>query len=320
MLKSGAVYEAGYLLGTSIARPLIAKRQVEIALKEKADAVCHGATGKGNDQVRFEVTFQALAPQLTIIAPWREWEIQSREEEIEYAMARNIPVPVTKKKPYSMDRNLWHISYEGGILEDPWRGPTDDMFILTKSPQEAPDKPTVVEISFNKGIPVALNGKKKPGLALIQELNKIAGANGVGRIDLVENRLVGMKSRGVYETPAGTVLVAAHAAMESLTLDRETLHYKELVAKKYAELIYYGLWYTPLKKALDGFIDQTQKNVTGDVRLSLYKGNCSVVGRRSPKSLYQPHIVTFEKGYGYDQKDAEGFIKLLALPYRGMGK
>lgn len=320
MLKAGAVYEEQYLLGTSIARPLIAKRQVEIAKKEKADAVAHGATGKGNDQVRFELTFMSLAPELEIIAPWREWDLKSRTEEIEYARRHKIPITITKQKPYSMDRNLWHISYEGGILEDPYNEPKDDMFILTTSPEKAPNKPTYVEIGFEKGCPVSLNGKKLPPVKLIETLNVIAGRNGVGRIDIVENRLVGIKSRGVYETPAGTVLLAAHRALESITLDRETFHYKQLVSVKYAQLIYNGQWFCPLRESLDAFVDYTQKKVTGAVKAKLYKGNCTVVGRKSSHSLYSADLATFEEDEVYDQKDAEGFIKLFGLQMKGMGR
>ncbi len=320
MLKAGAVYEEQYLLGTSIARPLIAKRQVEIAKKEKADAVAHGATGKGNDQVRFELTFMSLAPELEIIAPWREWDLKSRTEEIEYAKRHKIPVTITKQKPYSMDRNLWHISYEGGILEDPYKEPKDDMFILTVSPEKAPNKPTYVEIGFEKGCPVSLNGKRLSPVKLIESLNVIAGRNGVGRIDIVENRLVGIKSRGVYETPAGTVLLAAHRALETITLDRETFHYKQLISVKYAQLIYNGQWFCPLRESLDAFIDFTQKKVTGAVKVKLYKGNCTVVGRKSSHSLYSADLATFEEDEIYDQKDAEGFIKLFGLQMKGMGR
>lgn len=314
MLKSGAIYEGEYLLGTSVARPLIAKRQVEVAWKEKADAVAHGATGKGNDQVRFELTYKALDPSLKIIAPWREWDLKGREDEIKYAKAKGIDIPVSKAKPYSSDRNLWHTSYEGGILEDPWKEPSEDMFELTLSPEKAPNKPAYVEITFERGIPVKLNGDKMDGFGLIQKLNKIGGANGIGRVDMVENRLVGIKSRGVYETPGGTILYTAHRDLESITLDRETAHYKELVAKKYAELVYYGQWFTPLKKSLDAFIDSTQESVSGTVRLKLYKGNCTVIGRKSPNSLYDPKLATFEKEAIYNQKDAEGFINLFGLP------
>jgi argininosuccinate synthase len=316
MLKAGAVYEGQYLLGTSVARPLIAKKQVEIAKKEKADALAHGATGKGNDQVRFELAYKALAPEMKIIAPWREWELKGREEEIEYAREHGIPVPVTKDKPYSSDRNLWHISYEGGILEDPWFEPREEMFILTNSPEKAPGKPEYVEIEFVGGEPIAVNGRKMPPVKLIQSLNKIGGKHGIGRVDLVENRLVGIKSRGVYETPGGTVLYAAHQALESITLDRDTLHYKQLVAQRYAELVYYGQWFTPLKEALDAFIEKTQEDVSGVVRLKLYKGNCTLVGRKSKKSLYRPELATFEKETAYNQKDAEGFINLFGLPIK----
>ncbi|MBU0573061.1 MAG: argininosuccinate synthase [Candidatus Margulisiibacteriota bacterium] len=316
MIKSGAVYEGEYLLGTSIARPLIAKQQVEIALKEKADAVAHGATGKGNDQVRFELTYMSLAPHLKILAPWREWELAGREEEIIYAKKRNIPVPVTKSKPYSSDRNLWHISYEGGVLEDPNYEPKEDMFMLTTSPEKAPNKPEYVEISFTKGVPTAVNGKKMKVYDVVRELNKIGGKHGIGRTDIVENRLVGIKSRGVYETPGGTLIYAAHRALESITLDKETLQYKLLVAEKYAQLIYNGQWFTDIRRALDAFIDKTQENVTGTARLKLYKGNCTVVGRKSPCSLYHPELATFEKESIYDQKDAEGFIKLFGLPMK----
>jgi argininosuccinate synthase len=320
MIKAGAVYEGRYLLGTSIARPLIAKRQVEIAKKEGADAVAHGATGKGNDQVRFELTFKALAPELKVIAPWREWDIKSRQEEMDYAKKMGISVPVSKEKPYSTDRNLWHISFEGGILEDPWNEPGDEMFVLSVSPEKAPDKPTYIEISFEAGIPVALDGKKMDGVSLVSKLNEIGGKNGVGRVDIVENRLVGIKSRGVYETPGGTILMLAHKDLESITLERDTSHYKETVAIKYAELIYNGQWFSPLKESLDKFIDETQKSVNGTVRLKLYKGSCSVAGRKSSDSLYDPHLATFEKEEVYDQKDAEGFINLFGLPMKVWGR
>ena len=316
MLKAGAVYEGQYLLGTSVARPLIAKKQVEIALKEKADAVAHGATGKGNDQVRFELTYKALAPDLKIIAPWREWELGGREEEIAYARHNNIPVPVTKSKPYSSDRNLWHISYEGGVLEDPWFEPKEEMFSLTVSPEKAPGKPEYLELGFRKGAPESVNGKKLAPVKLIQELNRAGGKHGIGRVDMVENRLVGIKSRGVYETPGGTILYAAHQALETITLDRDTLHFKQLLAHKYAELVYNGQWFTPLKESLDAFVDKTQTNVSGTVRLKLYKGNCSVVGRKSARSLYRPDLATFEKEAIFNQKDAEGFINLFGLPLK----
>jgi argininosuccinate synthase len=319
MLKSGAYYERKYLMGTAIARPIIARAMVQVALKEGAEAVAHGSTGKGNDQVRFELTVKALAPQLKIIAPWRVWKIRSRMDALEYARKHNIPVPVSVEKPYSTDRNLWHISYEGGILEDPANEPLEEMFLLTRSPQEAPDKPVTIEISFEKGVPLALNGTRMDGVSLLEALNKIAGENAIGRVDIVENRLVGMKSRGVYETPGGTLLYFAHRELEELTVDRETIRYKEAVAIKYGELIYYGLWYTPLRKALDAFIDSTQENVTGDIKLKLYKGNISVVSRRSPYSLYHPELATFEEDELYNQADATGFINLFGLPLQVEG-
>ncbi|NLG83136.1 MAG: argininosuccinate synthase [Firmicutes bacterium] len=314
MMQAGAIYEGKYLLGTSVARPLIAKRQVEIAHLEGADAVAHGCTGKGNDQVRFELTYKALDPKLKIIAPWREWNLRSREEEIDYAAAHGIPVPVTKEKPYSMDRNIWHCSYEGGILEDPAREPDEEMFQLTVSPQEAPDVPEYIELEFERGRPVALNGERLDPVTLLLRLNELGGKHGIGRVDIVENRLVGMKSRGVYETPGGTILYTAHRELEYLVLDRETMHYKQLIAAKYAELVYYGLWFTPLKEALDAFVATTQRNVTGTVRLKLYKGNCIPVGRRSPYSLYLQELATFGMDAIYNQKDAEGFINLFGLP------
>jgi argininosuccinate synthase len=316
MLKAGAVYEGKYLMGTSVARPVIAKRQVEIAIKEGADAVAHGATGKGNDQVRFELTFKALKPDLKIIAPWREWDIKSREEEIEYAEKRGIEVPVTKAKPYSMDRNLLHISYEGGILEDPWNEYNDDMFLYTVSPEKAPDQAEIVTIDFEKGVPVAINGQGYDPAALILKLNELGGKHGVGRVDIVENRLVGMKSRGVYETPGGTILYEAHHALETITLDRDTLHYKQMMAGRYAELVYNGQWFTPLKKAMDAFVDETQKRVTGAVKVKLYKGSTQTVGRKSPFSLYQEDLATFGADEVYNQKDAEGFINLFGLPIK----
>jgi len=316
-LKAHAIYEGKYLLGTSFARPLIAKRLVEIARQEGATAIAHGATGKGNDQVRFELTIKALAPDLKIIAPWRIWDIKSREEEIEYAQARNIPVPVTKEDNYSMDRNLWHLSHEGADLEDPWNEPNYEKILkLMVPPEKAPDKPEYVEIEFEKGIPVSVNGKKLSPAGLIEELNKIAGRNGVGIVDMVENRLVGMKSRGVYETPGGTVLYAAHRELELLCLDRDTLHYKDLVAQKYAELVYYGQWYSTLKQALDAFVDYTQQTVTGTVRMKLYKGNCMPAGAKSDYSLYSMELSTFGKDEVYNQKDAEGFINLFGLPMK----
>jgi argininosuccinate synthase len=315
-VKAGAVYEGQYLLGTSLARPVIAKKIIDICRKEKADAVCHGATGKGNDQVRFELAFKALMPELKIIAPWREWEIKSREDAIAYAEKRGIPVPVTKAKPYSSDANLWHISYEGGILEDPENEYDESMFQMTVSPEKAPNRPTYISIDFQAGIPVAVDGKKLDPVALVQKLNVVAGANGIGRVDIVENRLVGMKSRGVYEAPAATVLYAAHQALESLTVDRDTFHFKETVSPKYAEMAYYGLWFTPLRAALDAFINETQKNVTGRVRLKLYKGTIVIAGRTSPKSLYWEKLATFGRDEIYNQRDAEGFINLFGLPLK----
>ncbi|MFH1368375.1 MAG: argininosuccinate synthase [Elusimicrobiota bacterium] len=315
-IKAGAIYEGKYMLGTSLARPIIAQKIVEVARKEKADAVAHGATGKGNDQVRFELTFKALMPELKIIAPWREWELKSREDEIDYAKEHGIPVPVTKAKPYSSDANLLHISYEGGVLENLENEYDESMFQMTVSPQKAPNRPVYVTLEFKKGIPVGLNGKKTGPVELFEKLNKIAGANGIGRADVVENRLVGMKSRGVYETPAGTVLHFAHSELESLTLDRETLHYKRLVAEKYAEIAYYGLWFTPQKEALDAFVNETQKRVTGSVKLKLYKGNIIVASRKSPYSLYWEKLATFSSEQIYNQKDAEGFINLFGLPVK----
>ena len=314
MLKSGAVYEGKYLMGTSVARPVIAKKQIEIAEREEADAVAHGCTGKGNDQVRFELTFRALNPNLKIIAPWREWSIRSRQEAIDYARERKIEIPVTKEKPYSMDRNLWHISYEGGVLEDPWRSPDETMFQLTVAPEKAPDTPDYLEIRFEKGIPMAINGQAYDPVSLIEHLNALGGKHGIGRIDIVENRLVGMKSRGVYETPGGTILYIAHQELEALTLERDTMHYKEMLSKKYADLVYNGLWFSPLKKALDAFINETQERVTGVVKLKLWKGHCLPVGRKSPYSLYREDFATFEADQVYNQKDAEGFIKLFGLP------
>ncbi|GAB6172091.1 argininosuccinate synthase [Paradesulfitobacterium aromaticivorans] len=315
-LKAGAVYEGQYLLGTSFARPLIAKRLVEIADQEGAVAIAHGATGKGNDQVRFELTVKALNPDLEIIAPWRVWDIKSREDAIDYAQARGIPVPVTKARPYSMDRNLWHLSHEGGDLEDPWNEPQKDIYLLGVAPENAPDTPTYIELAFDKGIPVALDGEKLSPVALIEKLNELGGKNGVGIVDMVENRLVGMKSRGVYETPGGTILYTAHQALEHLTLDRQTLHYKEQIALKYAELVYDGVWYSPLRQALDAFVDVTQQNVSGTVRIKLYKGNCTSVGVESPYSLYNQEFVTFGRDGVYNQKDAEGFINLFGLPLK----
>jgi argininosuccinate synthase len=313
MLRANAVYEGAYLMGTSIARPLIAKAQIDIAKKEKADAVAHGATGKGNDQVRFELSYYALKPDIKVIAPWREWEFNSRESLINYAKKNKIPVPVTKKKPYSTDRNMFHISFEGGILEDPWAEPPEDMFVLSVSPEKAPAKATYIEIGYKDGNPVAINGTKLSPAKLLKRLNIIAGKNGIGRLDFVENRFVGMKSRGVYETPGGTVLQTAHRAIESITLDREVAHLRDSLIPRYAEMIYYGFWFSPEREALQRLIDEAQKGVTGTVRLKLYKGNCIVVGRKSPKSLYRADLATFEAEEVYNQKDAEGFINLNAL-------
>lgn len=315
-IKAGAVYEGKYLLGTSFARPLIAKRLVEIAKQEGAEAIAHGATGKGNDQVRFELTVKALAPDLKIVAPWRLWDIKSREQAIDYAQARNISVPVTKERPYSMDRNLWHLSHEGADLENPANEPKDDVLLLANSPQKAPDQPVYVEIDFVKGIPVAVNGKQLGPVQIIETLNEIGGLHGIGVIDMVENRLVGMKSRGVYETPGGTILVKAHQELELLTLDRMTLHYKELIALRYAELVYDGVWFHPLREALDAFVNVTQETVTGKVRMKLYKGNLTPAGSTSPYSLYNEAFVTFGEDQVYNQKDAEGFINLFGLPLK----
>jgi len=316
-LKASAVYEGKYLLGTSFARPIIAKRLCEIAEREGAVAISHGATGKGNDQVRFEFTAKALAPHLKIIAPWRIWDIKSREDAIDYATARGIPLPVSKKNNYSKDKNLWHLSHEGMDLEDPANEPNyENLLEIMVSPEQAPDKATYIEIDFEKGIPVAIDGVTLGPIALMDKVNAIAAANGVGIVDMVENRLVGMKSRGVYETPGGTVLYAAHRELELLTLDRETLHYKEGVAAKFAELVYFGLWYTPLRESLSAFVDVTQETVTGKVRLKLYKGNCMPAGTTSPYSLYSEAIATFGTDDVYNQKDAEGFINLYGLPMK----
>jgi argininosuccinate synthase len=313
MLRGAALYEGAYLLGTSIARPLIAQAQVEVARKEGADAVAHGATGKGNDQVRFELTYAALAPDLRVIAPWREWELGSRTALIEFARAHDIPVPVTAERPYSMDRNLFHISYEGGILEDPWAEPPDKMFLLTQSPEAAPDVPVQVEIEFEAGDPVAVDGRRLGPADLLTRLNRLGAEHGIGRVDLVENRFVGMKSRGVYETPGGTILHTARRALESLTLDRETLHLRDTLVPRYAEMIYYGFWFAPERETLQRFLDECQRDVTGTVRLKLYKGNVTVAGRRSPRSLYRTDFATFEADSVYRQRDAEGFINLNAL-------
>ena len=316
-LKAGAVYEGKYLLGTSFARPIIAKALVDIALKEGADAICHGATGKGNDQVRFELTVKALAPHLKIIAPWRLWDIRSREDAIDYAEKHGIPVPVTKSRPYSMDRNIWHLSHEGADLENPANEPKDDVYMITTPPEKAPDAPLYIEVGFEKGNPVAVDGVKMDAVSLLTKLNDIGAANGIGIADIVENRLVGMKSRGVYENPGGAILYYAHRELEYLTLDRATLHYKEQVAIKYAELVYDGMWFAPLREALDAFVDSTQENVTGTVRLKLYKGNIVSAGSKSPYSLYNEKIVTFgDSEELYNHGDAEGFINLFGLPLK----
>jgi argininosuccinate synthase len=316
VLRANAAYESGYLLGTSFARPLIARGQVEVALAEGADAVAHGATGKGNDQVRFELTYAALAPDLHVVAPWREWDLRSRTEMMAYAERHGIPVPTTPARPYSMDRNLFHVSYEGGILEDPWAEPPAKMFLLTVSPEEAPDAPAYVEVDFEAGVPVAVDGQRLAPVPLLERLNRLGGEHGIGRIDLVENRYVGMKSRGVYETPGGTILHVAHRAIESLTLDREVLHLRDSLVPRYAEMVYYGYWYAPEREALQTFMDEAQRDVTGTVRLKLYKGMATVVGRKSPRSLYRQDVVTFEADSVYRQKDAEGFIRLNALRLR----
>jgi argininosuccinate synthase len=313
MLRANAIYEGSYLLGTSIARPLIAQAQVDIALREGADAVAHGATGKGNDQVRFELTYAALAPQLRVIAPWREWDLNSRTALIDFARRHDIPVPVTAERPYSTDRNLFHISYEGGILEDPWSEPPDKMFLLTQSPEAAPDVPVSIEVEFERGDPVAVDGRRRGPVDLLSELNRVGGEHGIGRVDLVENRFVGMKSRGIYETPGGTILHAGRRALESLTLDREVLHLRDSLVPRYAEMIYYGFWFSPERRALQTFMDECQQDVTGTVRLKLYKGNVVVTGRRSPRSLYRTDFATFEADSVYRQRDAEGFINLNAL-------
>ncbi len=312
-IKSNAIYEGTYLLGTSLARPLIAKRQVEIAQQEKAFAVSHGATGKGNDQVRFELTFYALDPHIKVIAPWREWDLRSRNDLIKFAESNGIEVPVTKEKPYSCDRNLMHVSYEGGVLEDPWTEPPESMFEMTVSPENAPNEPTFMEIEFEKGEPVGVDGRKLTPVKLLSELNEVAGKNGIGRVDIVENRFVGMKSRGVYETPGATLLHVAHRAVESLTMDREVMHLRDSLVPKISELIYYGLWYAPEMEMLMAAVADSQKNVYGVARLKLYKGNVTVVGRRSPKSLYSQDLATFEEDEIYEQSDATGFIKLNAL-------
>lgn len=313
MLRSNAFYEHNYLLGTSISRPLIAKEQMRIANKEGADGVSHGSTGKGNDQVRFELAYHTLNPEIIIVAPWREWDLNSRTALIDYAVAHGIPVPVTKAKPYSMDRNMFHISYEGGVLEDPWEGPEDDMFLLSTSPEKAPDKPTIIEIQYEAGNPVAVNGEKLSPAKLLERLNQYGGENGIGRIDIVENRFVGMKSRGIYETPGGTILHQAHRAIESITLDREVMFLRDSLIPSYARMIYNGFWFSPERKLIQQTVDQSQIHVTGEVRLKLYKGNCTIMGRKAEKSLYNQNIASFEDNHGYSQNDADGFIKLNAL-------
>ena len=314
-LKAGAVYEEKYLLGTSFARPIIAKKLVEIAKAEGADAIAHGATGKGNDQVRFELTVKALAPELKIIAPWREWDLDSRTAEIEYAKAHNIEIPTDNKK-YSMDRNIWHLSHEGSDLEDTWNAPNNSMFLISKAPEDAPDKPEEITVDFEKGIPVAINGVKKDSVALVTELNEIGARNGIGIVDICENRLVGMKSRGVYENPAGSILYYAHRELEYLCLDRATFHFKQHVGIKYGELVYDGMWFAPLREALTAFVDETQKTVTGTVKLKLYKGNIISAGAKSQYSLYSQEFVTFEHDDVYNQADATGFINLFGLPLK----
>jgi len=318
MLKAGAVYENGYLLGTSIARPLIAKHQVEVAHAEGATGVAHGATGKGNDQVRFELTYMALDPSLKIIAPWKDpkFELTSREAAIDYAKKHNIPIEQSKKKIYSRDRNLWHISHEGADLEDPANEPKDDLYVISNPVSKTPNEPDYVKIGFKQGTPTSLSGKNTDGVKLIEELNRIGGKHGVGQVDLVENRLVGMKSRGAYETPGGTILMTAHKTLESLTLERETMHYKQQVALKYAELVYYGQWFSPLREALDAFINVTQKNVSGEVRVKLFKGRCTPAGVTSPNSLYNPKLASFTMGAEYNPTDATGFIRLFGLPMK----
>lgn len=315
-MQAGAIYEREYLLGTSMARPLIAKQLVKVAEAEGAEAIAHGCTGKGNDQVRFELTAMALNPKLKVIAPWRHWDIRSREDAIAYAEAHNVPITQTLKSIYSRDRNLFHMSHEGGPLEDPWNEPEDSMFVLTTSPQDAPVTPEYVEIGFKQGVPVSLNGEQMGPVALFEALNAVGGKHGIGRVDMVENRLVGMKSRGVYETPGGTLVYRAHQALESICLDKYTMHFKDFIAVKYAELVYNGQWYTQLRKALDGFVRETQRHVTGTVRLKLYKGNVIIAGRKSPYSLYREDYASFGQMDIYDQTDAEGFINLFGLPLK----
>lgn len=318
LLKSGAVYEKGYLLGTSIARPLIAKHQVEVAHEEGATAVAHGATGKGNDQVRFEVSYMALDPSLKIISPWKDpnFKLTSREAAVDYAKKHKIPIEQSKKKIYSRDRNLWHISHEGADLEDPANEPKDELFVISQPVSKTPDKPDYVKIGFEQGVPIKLNGKNVDSVELLETLNQLGGKHGIGQVDMVENRLVGIKSRGVYETPGGTILVEAHSDLESVTLDRETMHYKQQVALKYAELVYYGLWFSQLREALDAFIDVTQRNVTGEVRMKLFKGRCTPAGIKSPNSLYRTDLASFKMGAEYNPTDATGFIRLFGLPIK----
>jgi argininosuccinate synthase len=315
-LKAGAVYEHKYLLGTSLARPVIAKHQVAVASREGATAVAHGCTGKGNDQVRFELAYQALAPELKVIAPWREWNLKSREDCLDYAEQHGIPVAASREKIHSRDRNLWHISHEGGELEDAAHAPLPTTWQLTRSPQDAPDRGEQVQIGFEKGIPVAVNGMKMDPVSLVELLNEMGGRNAIGRVDLVENRFVGIKSRGCYETPGGTLLLTAHRELEALCLDRDLMHFKQHIALKYAEMVYFGLWFTPLRQALDAFVETSQKEVTGTVSLSLYKGNVSVVSRHSEYSMYRTDLAAFTMGDSYDQKDAAGFIRVLGLPAR----
>ena len=315
-IRANAIYESTYLLGTSLARPIIARGQVETAKKFGANAVSHGATGKGNDQVRFELAYMALEPELKIIAPWKIWDFRGREDLMDYARSKNIPVPVTKEKPYSTDRNLLHISFEGGILEDPWQEPTEDMFVLSVSPEKAPDQATYIEIAFEQGNAVAVDGQPISPAKLLAHLNDLGGKNGIGRVDMVENRYVGMKSRGVYETPGGTILRTAHIALESITVDREAMHLRDSLMPRYAEMIYNGYWFSPEREMLQNMMDEMQKHVTGLVRLKLYKGNCIVVGRKSNESLYHPDFATFEDDEVYNQKDAEGFIRLNGLRLR----
>ena len=319
-LKAGAVYEHKYLLGTSLARPVIAKHQVEVALREGANVVAHGCTGKGNDQVRFELTYQALAPELKVVAPWREWDLKSREDCLDYAEKRGISVTASREKIHSRDRNLWHLSHEGGELEDAGNAPFESTWQMTRSPQEAPDREERVEIGFEKGIPVSVNGMEMDPVSLVELLSEIGGRNAIGRVDLVENRFVGIKSRGCYETPGGTLLLTAHRELEALCLDRDLMHYKQEIGLKYAELVYFGMWFTPLREALDAFVETTQQNITGSVTLSLYKGNVSVVSRKSEYSLYRTDLSSFTMGDSYDQKDAAGFIRILGLPSRSRAR